>query len=50
MNTNSCAHDRFHENSRQETVCVDCGLLWEEAVRGWLATPTGAAGARAQKH
>jgi len=37
MTTNGCAHDRFHENSWQETVCADCGLPWEEAVRKWLA-------------
>jgi len=37
MAANGCAHDRFHENSRQETVCLDCGLPLEEVLQEWLA-------------
>lgn len=25
-----CAHERWHENSRQVTVCLDCGLPIDE--------------------
>jgi len=50
MNTDGCAHDRFHENSRQETVCVDCDMSWEEAIQEWLATPIETTRMRAQKH
>lgn len=38
MAANGCAHDRFHENSRQETVCLDCGLPLEEVLQEWLAS------------